>query len=153
MTIKKPTTYYQWSRAEKHLNGMFNRLEGLFVQRPVARLIANDIVTVQPMDIPLPRGELYFFDFVYNPATHHTIIEQIPKPVTYKLWKDMKELAAYFVGGRQIMDVGYIWAPYLPMMLEPEIINEPNPQLNTLMRSRYARATINPNFYEPIEIP
>jgi len=53
--------------------------------------------------------------------------------------------------GRQFLDEGYIYAPYIPMQISRVMCNESN--INNRGRlSRYARRTINRNFYRTLNL-
>jgi hypothetical protein len=51
--------------------------------------------------------------------------------------------------GRQFLEAGYVWVPWIPMQTTPVVHEEPN-RRETL--TRYARKMINSNFFETINL-
>jgi hypothetical protein len=87
MRIPKPLTYRQWKHPEESdETGVFNDIVFPLIRRVVARTIDLDLVTVQPMDAP--RGILFGLDNDF--IDKRTIIDRIPKPTPYNIWKRRK---------------------------------------------------------------
>ena len=55
--------------------------------------------------------------------------------------------------GGTLLEVGYIYAPYIPMTVEPTICENPNDfQPTTGVISRYATTVVNNRFYGEINV-
>lgn len=135
---------------------------------PIARrmfpqLVANDIITVQPMDEPIfinlddiTMEVTYDYNpdlFAVESVKPKSCILPIKKPVSFSIWKflknnpQIKELRL----GVKSFDPGYIWAPYIPIMVTPSIVDENVFEPRNLITTRYATTTtINSDFYENV---
>lgn len=54
--------------------------------------------------------------------------------------------------GEQFLEPGYIFAPYIPVMVTPPIVSENNYQPTRGLMSRYAKKTIDEKFYGTIRL-
>lgn len=70
----------------------------------------------------------------------------VPKKVLKVHWLEEPEYP--IIRGEQLLEPGYIFAPYIPLILEPEEEFRPRRSL----RSRYATTVVNNRFYGTISI-
>jgi hypothetical protein len=55
--------------------------------------------------------------------------------------------------GRTFLEAGYIYAPYIPMIVEPTIMENPNDfQPTSGVMTRYATTVVNNRFYGEINV-
>lgn len=156
MIIPKPLTYRQWKHPEESdETGVFNNIVFPLIRRVAARAMANDLVAVQPLDVP--RGDLLFFDD--NFIDTRTIIDRIPKPIPYKNWKRRKSITkkwedAGFLDGLECHvnhTTGLVFVPYIPLQITPAII-EGNIEPREGIATRYTRRMIDNRFYGVIGV-
>lgn len=58
------------------------------------------------------------------------------------------------INPNSFIDTGYVWAPYIPLILEPTIHDDTITALGmALMTSKYEKKSINHRFYGKIRVP
>ena len=68
------------------------------------------------------------------------------KPGKFKL------LRGYEKKGNEFIPPGMVWAPYVPMMTEPEILTNPCREISLgMMSSRYSTRMVDGRFYQEFE--
>ena len=106
-----------------------------------------EIIPVQPLNPPqAPLGLLYYLDFTYESNATHP---RFKKPKTFEQWKSLKTLKHRNV---TLLEPGLIYAPYIPMMVTPPIIQEGDFQPRQGLLSRYAQRAVNPNYFDRINV-
>jgi hypothetical protein len=157
MNIPNPKSYYEWKHPEEE-RLVFDNIIFPLIRRVAAQVVGLDLVAVQPMVAPVGR---LMFPMGGNWAERRSILD-FDKPIPYKNWKQRKEIAKKWsesgvldgitgLRGQQVLDPGYIYAPYVPVMLTPTIEERdfaPRRQLS----SRYAIRMVNNNFYGTINV-
>lgn len=159
MNIPKPISYYQWKHPEEaDPTGLFDGIMAPLVRRVGAQLIGLDLVPVQPL--AAPRGVLFFpGDMIINDTHPKNIIERLAKPQPYSKWKRLKILQKKWedsgvlegLRGEELFEQGLIYAPYIPMMVTPTIV-EGDVQPRAEIATRYAQRVVNNSCYGLLNI-
>ncbi len=152
MTIEKPISFHSWKFPDSFI------WDGIFpmVRRIHAQLIGLDLVPVQPLGPPLA-----LLDAPYYPEIFYRKEKWEPnKPKSWQHWVIQKKwektglldgLHPPILSDNEFRRgiPGYIYAPYMPVMITPPIVEEDFAPARQIA-SRYARRMVNNNFYTSI---
>lgn len=147
MTIPNPISYRQWKHPkESDLTHPFNNIIMPLVRRVFANTIGLDLVAVQPM--ARPRGLLFYPDYLgYHDVLPPDFIARLPRPPSYLRWKELRKwegVGLLGVRGHQMLDPGYVFAPYIPMMELPlTVARDFEPRAGIALR--YQRLNVDRN--------
>ena len=152
MIISKPKTYHEWKYPTvRNTNGLWNDIILPIARRFAAATMGLDLVTVQPMAGPV--GNLFFLDQPPPIATFKSKWN-FEKPITFKWWRIQQQYKALGIKihkGSELLTPGYIYAPYVPMMREPAIIEgDFTPRQGIL--SRYSTRIVNQDYFGRFDI-
>ena len=123
MNIESPISYYNWKNPTNEIT--FENIAFPLVRRVFANVLGNELIPVQPMDPPDAFN--FVMDFWEGRFYEEPNILDIKKPNTFKEWRRIKRIVdqyglAGIRKGSEYMDPGFVFAPYIPMLVADHIV-------------------------------
>jgi hypothetical protein len=141
MKIEKPITYNVWKYPEVNFDAIFLPL----ARRVMPNLVANDLVQVQPINLPV--GMLMHLNYV-EVEEYTSLINRIKKPISYNVWRILhNNYGILTLNG--LYNSQYVYTPYIPLQTTPITIESAN---RIGISSRYATKKVNNSYYTSIDI-